>query len=119
MKFTDKEALQELNRARSPELWDYIEEYPEEERDNKTDLQVLYEECDYIVSCFEEDGHIFCEDLEASKEILKETKNGKVTPYYINTLQPKYRPHQIEQARNTINEYRRLKALLKRLKSKL
>lgn len=118
MKITDKEVKKELNRVRSFELYESMETYPEEEREGRTDIQILADECSYIISNFEEDGHVLCDDLEKAKEIIKETKNGKVMPLWKETLTPVYSTRDIENARNTINEFRRLKNLMKRLNAK-
>lgn len=115
MKITDKEVLKELKRARSYELYESLETYPEDEREGRSDMQMLADECSYIISCFEENGHVLGDDLERAKEIIKETKNGKVIPLWSQSLTPMYSKHDIENARNAINEYRRLKNLMKRL----
>lgn len=117
MKITDKVALAELKKVKSNELYETIKDYPDDERDGRSDLQFLADEVSYQISCFNEDGHNWNEDLTEAKEILKETKNGKVIPYYPN-LQPKYRSWQIDNAKALISEYRRLLNCLKRLNSK-
>lgn len=114
MILTDKTALKELKRANSFELENSVNCYPENERDGRSDLQMLADECSYIVSNFEECGHVLYEDLEHAREVLRETRNGKFIPLYSN-LTPKYRNSDIEIARGSINEYRRLKNCLKRL----
>ena len=118
MNITDKEALKELNRVKCYNLDEDIEDYPEDERDGRTDIQILADEVSYFVSNYSEGGHVLCEDLEEAKEILRRTKNGKVMPLWESTLTPVYRPRQIEQAKETVNEYRRLKNCLKRLNNK-
>ena len=118
MKITDKEALKELKRVNSFDLDEDISTYPEDERDGRSDMQVLADECSYILSNYEEDGHVLCIDLELAKETIRETKNGKQIPLWSSTLQPKYRPSDITCARSVINEHRRLKNLMKRLNAK-
>ena len=118
MKITDKDAVKELNRARSGELWDSLDSYPEDERDGRSDMQMVADECSYILSNFQEDGHVLCEDLQEAREILRKTKNGRVIPLWQSTLKPVYDKHRIQRARDTINEYNRLKSLMKRLNDK-
>ncbi len=115
MKITDKQVLKELKRVRSCELEMSLETYPEDEREGRTDAQVVADELSYILSCFDEDGHVLCDDLEESRRILKETKNGKVIPLWTQTLTPMYSKSRIESCRDCINEYNRLKNYMKRL----
>ena len=92
-----------------------LDGYPEDERDGRSDMQMLADELSYILSNYTEDGHTLCEDLKESREILRETKNGKVIPLWQSTLKPVYSKSRIECARSTINEYNRLKSLFKRV----
>lgn len=115
MKITDKKALQELKRANSFELWESIESYPEDEREGRTDLQMVFNECCYILERFDDEGSILFEDMEWAKEVLKNTKNGKVIPLYPGTMQAMYRAGEVEAAKGVVNQFRRLKALKKRL----
>lgn len=115
MKITDEYVIKELKRVRSFDLEESIETYPEDERDDRSDLQVLADETSWLLSNYEEDGHVLCESLEESNEILRETKNGKVIPLWASTLQPKWRQRDIQMSRDIINEHRRLKNLMKRL----
>lgn len=115
MNITDKKVLTELKRVRCWELWESVSEYPEDERDGRTDMQFLADEVSYILSCYDEGGNVFCDDLEWAKEVLKETKNGKVIPMWQESLIPKYSRRDIEMARNSINDYKRLKNCMKRL----
>ena len=118
MKITDTEVLKELSRVKSFDLEEDLETYPEDERDGRTDLQMLADEVSYILSCYQEDGHVLCESLEESKEILRRTKNGKVIPLWKSTLKPVYRESQIQTSKDIINEHRRLQSLYKRLQAR-
>ena len=118
MQITDKEAIKEMKRARSFELDESVYSYPDDERDGRSDIQIVADECSWILSCFTEGGHALCDDLERAREILRETKNGKTIPLWASTLKPKYRQSEIQCARDAINEYRRLQSLMKRLNGK-
>ena len=118
MRITDKEAIKELKRVRSGELEEMVETYPEEEIEGKSDMQIIMDELSYILSNFKEDGHVLYYDLREAREILRETKNGKVIPLWRESLEPIYSKDRIQRARNTVNEYNRLLALHKRLKEK-
>ena len=58
MNITDKEVLKELKRVRSGELEDSVFDYPENDRDGRSDMQVLTDELSWILSNFKEDGHV-------------------------------------------------------------
>lgn len=118
MNITDAGVLKELKRVRSFDLEDDIRDYPENERDGRNDWQVLADETSWILSNYEEDGHVLYDTLENAKEILRETKNGKCIPVWASTLKPKYRESDIRMARDIINEYKRLISLYKRIKEK-
>ena len=69
-----------------------------------------------MISCFEESGHGMNEDLEWAREVLRKTKNGKVMPLWGETLQPMYRPSDVTNAKDLVNEVRRLKNGMKRIR---
>ena len=116
MKFTDKEALKIFNSIKCYEVKESIDSYPEEERNGKTDLEIIRDEVDYFVYMFEEVDGVFKGSLEESREILRKTKNGKVSPIYLPSLRPVYQPYEVERAKRTVSEYRQLKRIQKKLK---
>lgn len=115
MKITDSAVLKELKRVRSFELEESIASYPDNERDGRSDMQVLADECSWILSNYAEDGHVLHDDLEEAKEIIRKTKNGKVMVLWKDSLKPVWSKSRIETARASINEFKRLQNLLKRL----
>lgn len=115
MKLTNKEALKQLKTVRSCELEERIESYPENERDGRSDLQMLADEAGYMYSLFFENGTAHYDDLEDAKEVLRETKNGKEIPLNARTLKPIYRQYYIDNCKERINEVKRLGNLMKRL----
>lgn len=123
MKITDKEVLRQLKIVRCSDLEESIRTFPEDEVDGKSDMKILIDELDYLLSLYEEGGTCHSEDLEQAREFIKETKNGKVIPCY-STIppMPKYSETrlqlELDKARNTINEYNRLVNLKKRLSGK-
>lgn len=118
MKITDTEVKKMLKQVRSSMLSEMLDLYPEDERDGRTDIQMLADELSYLISCIHDDGHIYKEDAEKADEILKATKNGRVMPYFTETLKPVYNEYEVRWARETKNENRRLENLQKRLKAK-
>lgn len=119
MNITDKKALKILKRASSSLLDEFVEEYPEKERDGRSDLEFIADEISYHISCYNEDGHVWKDDLEEAREKLRETKNGKFIPLDAKTMKPKhgYWPSDIDIAKSTVNEYKRLVRLLKELQN--
>lgn len=118
MKITDKVALAELKKVNSGLLYDTVRDYPEDERDGRSDLEFLADEVSWHLSCYNEEGHNWHDDLVEAREILKETKNGKVIPLFTDTLKPVYSPWKIDRAKEQIKEYRRLVNCMKRLNAK-
>lgn len=118
MKITDKEVLKELKTVRCFDLEESLRTYPDDEVEGRSEMQMLADECSYILGNYAEYGHVFHEDLEWARMVLRVTNNGKHIPLWTSTLQPKYRPSDIQNARNVINEHKRLKNLMKRLNAK-
>jgi hypothetical protein len=118
MNITDKEVLKQLKIVRSYELEESVRSYPEDERDGRSDMQILADETSWRLSLYTEGGTSTGEDYEEAKEILQETKYGKVIPLNRYTLKPKYSPSRIQSAKDSVNEYRRLCSLMDRLNKK-
>mgnify|MGYP003462691664 CR=1 FL=1 len=110
MKIKDKQVLKWLKSIGCLELDERIADYPEDERDGRSDVQFFADELSYALDNYNEEGHCWNEDLEQSRELLRKTKNGKCIPLDPKTLRPKYgyRPSDIASAKNTVNEYRRM-----------
>ena len=110
MKLTDKNVLKWLKAINCLELEEHIDYISESEVEGRNDIQVFTDELSYCISNYNEDGHIWHDDLERSKELLRETKQGTVIPYDSKTLKPKsgYRPSDIAIAKNVVNEYKRM-----------
>ena len=115
MKLTEKKAITMLERARLWEVEEAIDMYPENERDGRDDFQMLADEAGYILSLYDEDT-CHADDLKQSKEILRATNYGKsIDPVWVSTLKPVYKKSDIECAKDSVNEYNRLKRFVERL----
>lgn len=114
MKLTEKKAINILKKVRSYELEQMVEEYPEDEREGRTDLEIIKNELDWLLYGMNEDGYLKHEALMEARQIVNDTRGGRMplNPY---TLKPKYKDYEIRQAKDDINEYNRLKRLQKRL----
>ena len=121
MNITDKEVLKQLKIVKFSELDESIKDYPENERDGRSDMQVLADECSYFVSMYHEGGTCFSNDYEDALDYIRETRNGKRFPIddpsnpqrSLNRAKMKY-----QQAKDCVNEYKRLVNLKKRLEQK-
>jgi len=115
MKLTDEKTIKMLNKVRSYELEDMLETYPEDERIGRTDEEMLLNELSHLLETYEDDGYTAHEDFLRAKRILRETKHGKVMPYYMPACKPKYKAWEVEEAKDMVNEYNRLKRLYNKL----
>ena len=115
MEINDKKIRKMLEKADLYFLTESIEIWPEEERNGRTDLQIITEEADYYLGLFQESGNVYSDDLADAREILHETKNGKVIPCGVSDLRPIYTGSEIENAKRTVSEYRRLVRLAAKL----
>ena len=116
MKITNKDVKKWLKAIRSEQLYEMVENYPEDELDGRSEIQLFADELSYAISCYEEDGHVWRDDLEDAREILQVTKYGKSIPINMRTFKPVYRPSEIQIAKDTVNEYRRMKYRYQKLK---
>lgn len=119
MKFTDKRALKVIKSIKCYEARESIESYPEEERGNKSELEIVLDELEYFVYMFEEVDGTYKGDLDESREILRKTNNGKTIPISLTTFKPIYSEWRIKSAKNTVSEYRQLKRLVSKLKEEV
>ena len=120
MKITDKEALNIIEKIDDTVLFDTIYDYPEEERDGRTDLEFVADEISWQIYCYNDDSHTGFYDLEDAKQKLRETKNGKIIPLNPETFKPVYGywKSDIQGARDIVNTYNRMTRALKRLQEK-
>ena len=120
MQITDKEALKILKRINDIILWETVDEYPDDERRERTDLEFVADEISWQIYCFNDDSHDWYYELIEAKEKLRETKNGKEIPLDIYTLRPRrgYDEHDIQRAKDIINTYNHMTRALKRLQEK-
>lgn len=114
MKITDKAILNELKKVRSDELEERIAEYPEDERDGKSDMEIFCDEIYYLIDMYIEPGTRQYNNLKWAREIMKKTKRGTVIPVDIN-VNPKYSQCDVDLASKITNEVKRLKACTRRL----
>lgn len=118
MKVTDPKVKKIIKSLKCDEVKESIRSYPEEERDGKTDIEILRDEVAYYLEMYEEEGTRLGDDLEEANVIKRRTKNFKCTPYHISPVcfEPVYPEWRIQAAKRTIEEYNQLKRLTKKLK---
>lgn len=115
MNIKDPTVLAHLRTVRSTELEETLADYPEDERDGRSDMQMLADEAGYLYSRYSEDGSGHRDDLLEAQRVLRATKNGKVMPLSLPGFVPKYSQSTIRECREIVNHHRRLANLIKRL----
>lgn len=113
MKIQDEKVSKLLERLDFPEITESIFSFPDLEKDGRTDMEIFIEEVKYFYEMFSEDT-VFKDDLDDAKEILYKTKYGKQIPLNPNSLKPLYSENRILQAKNCLNEFKRLQRLYKK-----
>jgi len=102
----DPQAAKLIARADSETLCEYIRAYCDPEHKQVSDELAVVVAMNELVWKFEAEGTVQHENLVFSKKVLKETDNGK-------SLTPDYTAQDVADAKATVNEYKRLKRLLK------
>lgn len=119
MLIQDKDVKRWLKIANCTELTESMETFPENERDGKSDLQILADEVSYRLSLYTEGGTCTGEEYEEAVQLLKEVRGGKIPCWNTIPPTPKYTPIQLEnktkEAKAVVNEYKRLVSLMSRL----
>lgn len=116
MNITDKQVKHQLKLANISELTELVENYPDDEIDGRSELDILKNEAYYLYDMFNECGTVFYDDLNWAREMIKETKNGTVFHGLLDSRQLALAKIEVDKANNTLNEYKRLCNLIKRLK---
>lgn len=115
----DKDVKRWIRVANCIELTESIETLPEDERDERSDLQILADEVSYRLSLYTEGGTCTGEEYEEAVQLLKEVRGGKIPCWNTIPPIPKYTPIQLEnktkEAKAVVNEYKRLVSLMSRL----
>lgn len=115
----DKNVKRWLKIANCMELTESMETFPENERDGKSDLQILTDEVSYRLSLYTEEGTCTGEEYKDAVQFLKEVRGGKIPCWNTIPPTPKYTPIQLEnktkEAKAVVNEYKRLVSLMSRL----
>lgn len=119
MTIQDKNVKRWLRIANCTELTESLKTLPENERDGRSDLQILADEVSYRLSLYTEGGTCTGGEYEEAVQFLKEIRGGKIPCWNTIPPVPKYTPIQLENktedAKAVVNEYKRLKSLMSRL----
>lgn len=116
VKLTDPEAIKALRKVRIYDLEQMIDDYPEDERDGRTDWDMIANEAGWLLDGFREDGHANREALEEAKDLVRQTQNGKVFPGLLTSIQLQSWRIKVQDARDLINMVNRLERFVKKLK---
>lgn len=117
MKLTDKEAIKALKKVRVWDLDDMISDYPEDERDGRSDWEMIANEAGWLLDSFREYEHANHEALEEAKELIRRTKNGKTFPGLLTSVQLKRMENEVYSSRELVNMVKRLERFVAKLKS--
>ena len=118
MKLTDKEAIKALKKAKILDLEDMIADFPEDERDGRSDWQMIANEAGWLLDGFRSDDHANYEALEEAKDLIRQTQNGKVFPGLLTSIQLQGWRVKVQNARDLINMVKRLERFVTYLKGK-
>ena len=116
MKLTDAEAIKALRKVRCYDLEMMLADYPEDERDGRTDWDMIANEAGWLLDAFNEEENANHEALEEAKDIIRQTKNGTVFPGLLTSVQLKSWEIRVQDARDLINMVNRLTRFVKKLK---
>ena len=116
MKLTDTEAIKALKKVRCCDLEDMLHDYPEDERDGRTDWDMIANEAGWLLDSFRDDSHANYEALEDARELVRETKNGTVFKGLLTSVELKRKQNEVYSARELINMVNRLTRLVQKLK---
>ena len=116
MKLTDVEAIKALRKVRCYDLEMMLSDYPEDERDGRTDWDMIANEAGWLLDAFSEDENANHEALQEARQILRDTKNGTVFPGLLTSTQVKSWEIRVRDARDLINMVNRLARFVQKLK---
>ena len=116
MKLTDQEAIKALKADRIYDLERMIEDYPEDERDGRTDWDMIANEAGWLLDAMNEEENANHEALVEAQQIIRQTKNGTVFPGALTSVQVTTWRIRVRDARDYVNMYNRLTRFVKKLK---
>ena len=114
MKLTDTAAIKALKKVHILELEEMISDYPENERDGRSDWDMVANEAGWLLDSYNSQDTARHDDLEEARDILSKTRYGKVT--YLTFSGKPYSDYEVQNAKDRVNEYNRLARFVARLK---
>ena len=116
MKLTNREAIKALKKARCLQLEEMIEEYPQKEVGRRSDWDMIANEAGWLLSMYHEDETAYSDDLRDAQHLLSRIRyapnEGK------DEWGRPYKDYEIQQARDMVNEYRRLSRFVTQLQKR-
>lgn len=116
MKLTDAEAIKALKKVRCYDLEERISDYPEEERDGRTDWEMIANEAGWLLDSFHDDSCANYEALEEAKQVLRETNYGKVYHGLLTSVELTTWQFKVKDAKDFVNMVNRLTRFVQKLK---
>ena len=117
MKLTDENAIKALKKLRCYDLEMMIADYPENERDGRSDWDMIANEAGWLLDGFRDPEHANNEALQEAKELIRKTKNGTVFPGLVTSVQLESWRILVQDARDLVNMVKRLERFVRRLKA--
>ena len=115
---TDKRVLKEIEKTNNSWLTErMLSDWTEEERENRTDMELLSAEVDWMLDLYT-DSSSLATDLKTARQILRKTKYGKSIMFTFTLadgIKFEFTQDDIQWAKDTVNEYNRFCSLVKRL----
>lgn len=116
MRLNDQDAIKALKRVRVYELEGMISDYPESERDGRSDWEMIANEAGWLLDSYNSQDTVRHDDIEEARDILSKTRYGKVT--YLTFSGKPYSDYDVQNAKDRVNEYNRLVRFVGMLKRK-
>ena len=117
VKLTDAEAINALRKVRCYDLEERLSDYPEEERDGRTDWDMIANEAGWLLDSFHDDSCANYEALKEAKQVLRETNYGKVYSGLLTSVELTTWRFKVKDAKDFVNMVNRLERFVNKLKS--
>lgn len=106
MKLKDPEAIKALKKANVYDLEMMISDYPEADRDGRSDWDMIANEAGWLLDAFNEEENANHEALVEARTVLRLSRFGY-----------EYKEYEIRDAKNLVNMVNRLRRFVDRLKA--
>lgn len=113
MIIVDSDAKNLIKKANSSELEANIDSLDDSAYENLSDYEIVLEEIAYLVDLYEDGDSSYYQDLKYAQKLIRDTQNGTIFHGLLNSKELKHEQDKVAYYRDIINEYKRLKSILK------